>query len=101
MKKCLFELIIVFDCGKWFEFFCLVGFLEGPQQQTAMLPIRAASKSCLTEFTQRVMSGKLLQLKQYQNQLNEAINQLHVAREENKALTRLLKRHETSLKRSV
>lgn len=61
--------------------------------------LHAASKSNLSEFTQRIMSAKLLKVKQVQNQLTETQIQLNELINENRILRNLQKRQEGALKK--
>lgn len=61
--------------------------------------MHAASKSNLSEFTQRIMSAKLLRVKQLQNQLTESQIQLNELINENRILRNLQKRQEGALKK--
>lgn len=63
------------------------------------LDLNIASKDNLSSFTQRVMSAKLLRLKQLQNQLSEAHLHLNELCTENRLLRSLQKRQDLALDR--
>ncbi|XP_075233613.1 uncharacterized protein LOC142331522 isoform X2 [Lycorma delicatula] len=61
--------------------------------------IHPNSKSNVSAFTQRIMSAKLLRVKQLQNELKETQIQLHETRNENRLLKSLQKRQDNALKK--
>ncbi|KAL0266241.1 UNVERIFIED_CONTAM: hypothetical protein PYX00_008846 [Menopon gallinae] len=71
----------------------------GRREQGKFLPLHAASKNNLSEFTQRIMSAKLLRVKQVQNQLSETQIQLNELINENRILKNLQKRQEGALRK--
>ncbi|KAK6641857.1 hypothetical protein RUM44_013575 [Polyplax serrata] len=75
--------------------------MQGPGRQSSgkIISLHSASKNNLSEFTQRIMSAKLLRVKQVQNQLNETQLQLNELINENRILRNMQKRQEGALKR--
>lgn len=71
----------------------------GRREHGRYFPLHAASKNNLSEFTQRIMSAKLLRVKQVQNQLSETQIQLNELINENRILKNLQKRQEGALRR--
>ncbi|XP_034238913.1 interaptin isoform X2 [Thrips palmi] len=79
------------------------GVVQHPYQSShpvhSRLDLNIASRDNLSSFTQRVMSAKLLRLKQLQNQLSEAHLQLNELCTENRLLRALQKRQDLALVR--
>lgn len=83
------------------DFIYLFYFTVGPSRRDPgkYVGLHAASKTNLSEFTQRIMSAKLLRVKQVQNQLTETQIQLNELINENRILRNLQKRQEGALKK--
>lgn len=81
----------------------VAGVNQHPYQSShpvySRLDLNIASRDNLSSFTQRVMSAKLLRLKQLQNQLSEAHLQLNELCTENRLLRALQKRQDLALVR--